>query len=292
MFDFFALGFLQIRLPDILDIVLVAILIYQLYLLIRGTGAMNIFLGILSIYVIWWLVRLFEMELLTAILGQFMSVGVLALIIVFQPEIRKFLLLLGKRSFFSKTSRTFFKGLWQPDTDQLNIPPIVNAVETFAEQRTGALIVITRENELELFVETGERMDALISEQLLGSIFYLNSPLHDGAVIITNNRIKAARCVLPVSEVRKLPASMGLRHRAAVGITEQSDAIALVVSEQIGKISWCKGGEIIRHVKPLQLKELLAKEFLSIDHTGDNTREKSSFFSSIFKQKSKNDTTG
>ncbi len=292
MLDFFTLGFLQIRLPDILDIVLVAILIYQLYLLIRGTGAMNIFLGILSVYVIWWLVRTFEMELLTAILGQFMSVGVLALIIVFQPEIRKFLLLLGKRSIFNKTSRTFLKGLWQADVDQLNILPIVNAVETFAEQKTGALIVITKENELELFVETGERMDAIISEQLLGSVFYLNSPLHDGAVIITNNRIKAARCVLPVSGVRKLPASMGLRHRAAVGITEQSDAIALVVSEQVGKISWCKGGQIVRNIKPLQLKELLAKEFLSSDDTGEDSKERRSFFSTIFKQNTKYDSTG
>lgn len=285
MYDFFTFGFIQIRLLDIVDIVLVAILIYQVYLLIRGTGAMNIFLGILSIYVIWWLVRSFEMELLTAILGQFMSVGVLALIIVFQPEIRRFLLLLGKRSIFNRTSRTFLKGLWQTDSEQLNIPPIVNAVETFAEQRTGALIVITNENELELFVETGERMDAMISEQLLGSVFYLNSPLHDGAVIITNNRIKAARCVLPVSGVRKLPASMGLRHRAAVGITEQSDAIALVVSEQTGKISWCKGGKIVRNVKPLQLKELLAREFLAKDHNREDPKDKFTFFSNLFKNK-------
>ncbi len=264
MFTLSVLGFLQIRFLDILDILLVAILLYQLYILIRGTGTINIFLGILSIYLLWWLVRIFEMELLTAILGQFISVGVLALIIVFQPEIRKLLVVIGKKSIPHRASRDFFKGLWQMEKEgDLNIPAIVNALESLAEQKTGALVVITNTNELESFIETGQRVNAEISEQLLGSIFYKNSPLHDGAVIISDNRVRAARCVLPVSEIRKIPGSPGLRHRAAIGITEQSDAIALVVSEQTGKISWCKGGEIKRSIKPLQLKELLAKEFLS-----------------------------
>lgn len=138
MMAFFIPGFLQIRLLDILDIVLVAILIYQLYSLIRGTGAMNIFLGILSIYLIWWLVRIFEMELLTAILGEFISVGVLALIIVFQPEIRKFLLVIGKRSIIQRGSRSFFKGFWQMEEErELNIPAIVNAFESLSEQKQG-----------------------------------------------------------------------------------------------------------------------------------------------------------
>ncbi|TVR43216.1 MAG: TIGR00159 family protein [Bacteroidia bacterium] len=268
MHNLFITGFIQIRLLDILDIVLVAILLYQLYILIRGTGAINIFLGILSIYIIWWLVRIFEMEMLTAILGQFISVGVLALIIVFQPEIRKFLLIIGKKSFLHRQSRSkWFKGIWQIEKDkELNIPAIVNSLEALAEQKTGALIVITQKNELESFIETGQRIDAEITEQLLGSIFYKNSPLHDGAVIISDNRIRAARCVLPVSEIRRIPSSLGLRHRAAIGITEQSDAIALVVSEQTGKISWSKGGEIKRFIKPLQLKELLAKEYLAADN--------------------------
>ncbi len=262
--EIFLPAIIQIRLLDILDIVLVAMLLYQLYLLIKGTGTINIFLGILSVYLVWWLVRIFEMELLTAILGQFISVGVLALIIVFQPEIRKFLLIIGKRTFVSKGSRSIFKGVWQIETQkELNIPAIVNALESLSEQKTGALIVITHQSELESFAETGQRIDAVISEQLIGSIFYKNSPLHDGAVIITNNRIKAARCVLPISELRKVPATFGLRHRAALGITEQSDAVALVVSEQTGKISWSKAGEIKRNIKPLQLKELLAKEFLA-----------------------------
>ncbi|MFO7873566.1 MAG: diadenylate cyclase CdaA [Bacteroidales bacterium] len=282
----FITGFIQIRLLDIVDILLVAVLLYQLYILIRGTGAINIILGILAIYLLWWLVRLFEMELLTAILGQFVSVGVLALIIVFQPEIRKFLLFLGKKSLINKGSRSFFRDLFQMDNDRdLNIPPIVNACEAFSEQKTGALIVITRKNELEPFIETGQRMDAQISEQLLGSIFYKNSPLHDGAVVISDNRIVAARCVLPVSAIRRLPASLGLRHRAAIGITEQSDAVALVVSEQNGKISFCQGGDIKRNIKPLQLKELLAKEFLSEKKETQESRDKFLFLKSFLKTK-------
>lgn len=286
MTGLFILGFLQIRLLDVLDVVLVAILIYQLYLLLRGTGAMNIFLGILSIYLIWWLVRIFEMELLTAILGQFISVGVLALIIVFQPEIRRFLLVLGKRSILHSGSRNFFKGFWQMETEgELNIPAIVNTMESFSEQKTGALIVITQKNELESFIETGQRMDAQISEQLLGSIFFKNSPLHDGAVIISKSQILAARCVLPVSELRRIPSALGLRHRAAIGITEQTDAVALVVSEQNGKISWCKSGQIKRNIKPLQLKELLAKEFFPKPGDTRDAKDKFSFFTNLIRHK-------
>jgi diadenylate cyclase len=268
-------AFLQIRLLDIIDIILVAILLYQLYLLIRGTGSLNIFLGILSIYLIWWLVRVFEMELLTAILGQFISVGVLALIIVFQPEIRKFLLLIGTRSFINKGSRNFFKRIWQFDeTIKLNISPIVNSCQRFSENRTGALIVITKENDLGFFVETGELIEARISEQLLENIFFKNSPLHDGAVIITSNRIKAARCVLPVSDNKNIPSILGLRHRAAAGITEQSDAITIVVSEQNGRISVAKEGEIKRNLKPVQLKEFLAREFGIQQATAEKETEK------------------
>lgn len=279
MLSLFLNTFIQIRLLDVIDVLLVALLFYQLYILIRGTGAINIFLGILSIYLLWWLVRIFEMELLTAILGQFIAVGVLALIIVFQPEIRKFLLVIGKRSFIKPGSRELFKGLWSIDNyTDLNIPPIVNALESFSESRTGALIVITNESELESFLETGQKLDAIISEQILGSIFYKNSPLHDGAVIISNNRIRAARCVLPVSEAKRFPVSLGLRHRAALGVSEQSDAVALVVSEQSGKISWCKNGEIKRNIKPLQLKELLAKEYLSEKTGKDDKKRKKPFF--------------
>ncbi len=256
-------AFINIRFLDIVDILLVAFLLYRLYYLIRGTGALYIFLGILTIYLLWWTVRLFEMELLSEILGQFMSVGVLALIIVFQPEIRKFLLMIGTRSIINKGSKSFFRKFWQfDDRFSLNIVPIVNACETFSKNKTGALIVITKENNLEYYLETGEIIDAKVSENLLENIFFRNSPLHDGAVIITNNKIVAARCVLPVSEKPRFPFHLGMRHRAALGITEHSDAIAIVVSEQTGRISWFKDGAMKKNIKPVQLKEYLAKEFM------------------------------
>lgn len=255
-------AFIKIRFLDIIDIFLVAILLYYLYKILRGTGAMNIFLGLIAIYVFWWLVRAFEMELLTEILGQFMSVGVLALIIVFQPEIRKFLLIVGSRSFLRNREGGLFSRFWQVGKEEsLNINEIVYACEHFSETKTGSLIVITRQNNLEFFVETGQIIDAVVSRQLLENIFYKNSPLHDGAVIITHNRIKAARCVLPVSDSRVFPAYLGLRHRAAMGIAEQSDAISIVVSEQTGRISMVKNGELKRNIKPVELKELIAREF-------------------------------
>lgn len=258
------IAFIQIRLLDVIDILLVAFLLYQLYALIRGTGAIHIFLGILSLYLLWWLVRIFEMELLTAILGQFISVGVLALIIVFQPEIRRFLLVLGTRGILNKSTRSVFRKFWHFDErEKLDISAIVNAFERLSESRTGALVVITRMNELEPFSETGEVLDARISAAALESVFYKNNPLHDGAVIITANRIRAARCVLPVTQNPSFPQTLGLRHRAAAGITEQSDAIALVVSEQTGRISWCREGQLTRNLKPVQLKEMLAKEYIS-----------------------------
>jgi diadenylate cyclase len=259
---FFIPAFIQMRLLDVIDIVLVAVLLYYLYKLVSGSGAINIFLGIASIYILWWMVRIFEMELLTEILGQFISVGVLALIIVFQPEIRKFLLIIGTRSFLNKRSRMFFGRLWQLEQSiSLSVSEIVSACEELSETRTGALIVLTRENNLETYLETGETIDAKVSRQLLENIFYKNSPLHDGAVIITNNRIIAARCVLPVSESTYFPAYLGLRHRAAVGVSEMSDAVAIVVSEQTGRISWVVNGKMKRNIKPVELKEIMIKEF-------------------------------
>jgi len=254
--------FIQIRLLDVVDIFLVAMIMFQLYRLIRGTGTLSIFIGIVSIYLVWWLVRILEMELLTAILGQFVSVGVLSLIIVFQPEIRKFLLILGNQNLLKKSSSRFFRFFSQFDPHTpLNIAALVNACQHFSENRTGALIVLTKGNDLSFYLETGEMLDALVSDQLLENIFFKNSPMHDGAVIITHNRIKAARCVLPVSESASIPANLGLRHRAAAGISEVSDALAIVVSEQTGKISVAVNGNIRRNLKPVQLKEFLVREF-------------------------------
>ena len=255
-------GFIHIRFLDVIDILLVALLLYELYNLIKGTAAINIFIGIVSIFLLWRLVRMLEMELLSEILGAFISVGFIALLIVFQPEIRKFLLLVGTPSFIRKRRRRFF--FWKLNFDngaQLDIDPLVKACHKMASTRTGALIVIAHTNELEEYIESGQSIDAVISEQLIESVFFPNSPLHDGALIILQNRIKAARCILPVSKKTELPAFIGLRHRAAVGLTERSDAIAIVVSEQSGKISYSKSGSLKLDLSAAELKTILEEEF-------------------------------
>ncbi len=262
MIELFILNLPKLRLLDIIDIVLVAYLFYELYKLIRGTAAINIFIGIISIYLVWKLVKVLEMELLTEILGQFISVGVIALIVVFQPEIRRFLLLLGTPGFISKTPKRFL--FWKIDMGNeslLNIDPIIQSCQKMSHSHTGALIVIAKKNELHTFINTGEHIDSNITVHLMENIFYKNSPLHDGAIIILNNRIKAARCILPVSGNRNISHDLGLRHRSALGITEQSDAVAIVVSEQSGEISYCKKGELTRAIQPTQLKDFLEEEF-------------------------------
>lgn len=254
--------FINIRILDIIDILLVAFLLYELYQFLKGTAAIKIFFGIIAIYLMWKVVKALQMELLSEILGAFISVGFIALIIVFQPEIRNFLLMLGTHSFFNKKNKKIL--FWRIKTHNgftLNTDPIIQACQKMAETKTGALIVLAQKNILEQFVDTGEIINAEISEPLLENIFYKNSPLHDGAVIIINNKIKAARCILPVSSNPAIPPRFGLRHRAATGVTEQSDAIAVIVSEQTGKISYCKYGKITSNVKIGALKNYLEKEF-------------------------------
>jgi len=258
----FITGFIIIRWLDVIDVLFVAILLYQLYRIIKGTGTINIFIGIIAIYLIWVLVKAFEMELLSEILGQFISVGMIALIIVFQQEIRQFLLLLGSPNFLKKGSKSFINIKWQLNQlEGLDIEPVVNACESMVASHTGALIVIAKKNELKPYVETGELLNASISKQLLENIFFKNSPLHDGAVIISGNRIRAARCVLHVSEKNDFPSYIGLRHRAAAGIAEESDAIAIVVSEQRGEISVAQNGVLTINIKAQKLREILIKEF-------------------------------
>jgi len=201
------------------------------------------------------------MELLSEILGQFIGVGVIALIVVFQPEIRKFLLLLGTSTFARRKRYRFL--FWKADdTNSFSkyVDQIVKACQKMSSTKTGALIVVGRVNELKQTIETGELLDAKISEHLLETIFFKNSPLHDGALIIMDDRARAARCILPVSKNTKLPPDLGLRHRAAVGITEQSDAIAIIVSEQTGDISFSVKGELRTGLMPAKLKELIEKE--------------------------------
>jgi len=195
-------------------------------------------------------------------LGGFISVGFIALIIVFQPEIRRFLLLLGTANIISQLRlKIIFWNRGKDSSPRLSIDPIVEACEEMSKTKTGALIILTKKNELRQCINTGEKIEALISSPLLENIFYKNSPLHDGAVIIDKNKIQAARCVLPITKNKNFPQDYGLRHRAAVGVSEQTDAISLIVSEQTGKISYAKGGSLHIHLTTAQLKSFLLDEF-------------------------------
>lgn len=243
----FPLLFLSIRWLDVVDIFLVAVLLYQLYKLVKGTVAIRIFLGILAIYLLWKLVSALSMELLSEILGQFIGVGVLALIIVFQQEIRRFLLMVGSQSPFAGAG-IINKIINWSKTDREEQENDNNAISracfNLSRNQMGALIVIATDTELKYHASTGDQIDAKLSAPLLESIFFKNSPLHDGGVIIYKNRIKAARCILPVSDNPDIPSSYGLRHRAALGLTESSPALAIVVSEENGKISIAKDGKL------------------------------------------------
>lgn len=258
---------LTIRLLDIIDILLMAFLLYQIYHLIKGTVAIYIFFGIISIYVVWKIMSAYEMELMSGIIGQFISVGIIAIIIVFQPEIRQFLLFLGKNKVIQKGSEVVMSFSKNEEADLTpEIDKIIKACVNMSKTYTGALIVISGRNELRSFIETGEIINAQISSQLLENIFFKNSPLHDGAAIIIGKEIKAARCILPVTQNQNIPANLGLRHRAAIGLTEQSDAVAIIVSEQTGHISCCKNGKLFRNINPEELKTRLIAELSEI-HT-------------------------
>jgi len=264
MIQLFLSAFITVRWIDVLDIVLVAILIYQLYYLVKGTVAINIFVGILLIYLLWIVVRVANMQLFGSILSKFIDVGFIALLIVFQPELRRFLLFIGTSDIFTKgkIGKGLFDFKWNVSTAQLlDINSIVKACKNMSEQKTGAILILTKENDLKFYANTGDSIDAKVSVRMIESIFYKNSPLHDGAIIISNNIIVAARCVLPVTEHADFPAHLGMRHRAAVGITENTDAIAIVVSEQTGEISYSIAGELKHAVSHERLRELLEKEF-------------------------------
>ena len=235
--------FIQIRIVDVIDIVLVALLLYGLYRLLKGTAAISIFVGIVAVFLIWQLVNALQMELLSSILGAFVSVGFIALIIIFQPEIRRFLFTIG-----SQTKHGNFKAFRflhrKKKNIALDIETICKACRAMSNIKQGALIVITRQNTLTDIVLTGVTIDAQLSKPLIENIFFKNSPLHDGAMIITDNKITAARCILPVTNNSEIPGHYGLRHRAAVGVSENNDCIVLVVSEETGGISLVKAGAI------------------------------------------------
>ncbi len=254
------LAFIDFRILDIVDILLTGTLIFTVYKMLRGTTAINIFLGIVSLFLMWQLFSVLEMELLTEILGAFISVGLVALIIIFQPEIRQFLFELGTPTSIKKYGKKF--NILRPffiTKVSINIDAIIDAIRRMGKIRQGALIVITRKNELKELVATGEAMDAIVSTSLIESIFFKNSPLHDGAIVITNNRVVAAKCILPVSR-QTLADSAGLRHRAAVGITEKSDCVAITVSEETGMFSLTTHGKIKYRISLSELHEALIEE--------------------------------
>ncbi len=253
----FHIGFLEFRWIDLLDILLVGYLVYQIYKLIRGSVALKIFIGIISIYVIYQIVKSLGMEMLTGILGQFVGVGGLAALILFQQEIRKILLLIGKSSIISEEG--FFRNIFSAgaNRDQLQLLPIIEAAKAMSQSHSGALIVFARSTELKFYAETGDAIDATISKRLLQSIFVKTSPLHDGAVIIAKGRIKAARCILPVSENQDLPPNFGLRHRSALGLSEMTDAVILVVSEETGQMSIAHDGMLEHNLNINDLREKL-----------------------------------
>ncbi len=254
--------FLHIRILDVIDVFLVALLLFFLYQLLKGTAAVNIFLGILAVFVLWRLVKSLQMDLLSDLLGAFLSVGFIAFIVVFQPEIRKFLLAIGTPGFITISRFRALFSKYQPGNSHLaDIDPVVQACNRMSNSLTGALIVVGRDNDLTEFKETGLAVDAIISDQLIESIFYKNNPMHDGAVIISENKIKYARCILPVSAQIDLPTEFGLRHRAAIGITEKNDSIAIIVSEQTGRISYCRNGELSLDIKASGLKTMLTEDF-------------------------------
>ncbi|MDD3741817.1 MAG: diadenylate cyclase CdaA [Bacteroidales bacterium] len=239
-------AFINIRLLDVLDIILVAFLLYQLYILIKGTAALRIFIGIFLIYLTWLLVKAMKMELISTIMGQIMGVGVIALIVVFQQEIRQFLLLIGNKYIKRGKFNIIQNSRLQSGYSSANIERICQAAIEMASTKTGALIVISRDASLKTFAEQGEIINSDISVQLLKAIFYKDAPLHDGAVLIENNKIYAAKCVLPLSAAPELPKEFGLRHRSALGMTEITDTIVIIVSEQTGKISVAKMGKIYK----------------------------------------------
>jgi len=257
------LDILNLRILDIVDIVLVALLLFYLYKLIKGTVAVNIFIGIVIVLLFGMVTKLLQMELLSSVLGQFIGLGMFALIVVFQQEIRKFLLMIGSTNFTQRGK--FFKNLRFIKDDletTTNVEAIVSACESMGRTYTGALMVIQKSTNLDFVKNSGDDMYIELNQPIIESIFYKNSPLHDGAMIIEDNRITATRVILPVSNDRAIPLRFGLRHRAAVGITEKTDALALVVSEETGQISYIKDGEFVMFENTKELIEKI-KEDLS-----------------------------
>ena len=256
------LGFLPIRIWDILDILIVGYLIYQVYKLLRGSIAFNIFVGALMLFIVWWLVGALKMDLLSLLLNQFVSVGVIIILIVFQPEVRRFLLLLGKTTLRQRSKflrRILDRNLRQDSAKkEYYVTEILSALEKMGSHRWGALIVLAPNPDImEAINNTGVSLEANITQQLIESIFNKEGPLHDGAIIISGSKIQAASCILPLSDNPLIPQSAGLRHRAAVGITERMEVATFIVSEETGQLSYAYEGKLRQNLSVPDLKPLL-----------------------------------
>lgn len=256
----FEIGFLPISLWDFLDVTIVGYLIFRVYLLLRGSIAFNIFLGIVIIYLLWWLVGTLKMDMLSMILGQFVNVGFIIIIIIFQPEVRRFLLMLGNTTLGRRTDvmlRWLTRNIDKKPANEAANFEIKQALLRMSKEKIGALLVFSNSLEMESSVQAGVQLDANINQSLLVSIFQKESPLHDGAVLISKGKIVAASCILPISYSSKLPSHVGLRHRAALGLSERSGALALIVSEETGTISCAFGGKFEFAIPESRISELL-----------------------------------
>ena len=252
---------LEFGIKDIIDIVLVALMLYYIYRLMKESRSLNVFIGIMVFIVTWLFVsQILEMRLLGSILDKLVSVGVLALIVIFQNDIRKFLYDLGAHQRMRSFVRLFSSEKGKDKLDKESIMPIVMACMSMGKQRVGALIVMERSTSLSDIVDTGDVIDANVNQRLIENIFFKNSPLHDGAMIISNKRIRAAGCILPVSHSVDIPKELGLRHRAAMGISQESDAVAIIVSEETGRISVAIKGEYKLRLSAEQLESILTNE--------------------------------
>lgn len=258
------LGFLNMTMVDFLDITIVAAIIYAAIRWIKGSSAVNIFIAIIILLICRILSVSIGMKMLSSLLGTLLDVGAIALIVIFQPEIRRFLNRIGSSAGKTIGSRSFLHWLLPSRSlvsiDDSMVDEIARACMEMGEQKTGALIILRKRNTLEDIVNTGDRIDAKISSRLIENIFFKNSPLHDGAMIIADGRILAARCTLPISERPDLPASFGMRHKAAMGISEQTDADVIVVSEQTGRVSFVRDSRIMPITSINTLKLLIKGE--------------------------------
>lgn len=255
------LGFLHLSFIDVVDIILVALLIFVVFRWIKGSSAINIFIAIIILLVGRIVASALGMKMVSTILGTIIDVGAIALVVIFQPEIRRFLNNIGRSAGDTIEKKTFLSKLLPgrkfTAASSPSISEIAQACEEMSETKTGALIVLVRNNNLEDIISTGDTIDAKIGCRLIMNIFFKNSPLHDGAMVIGSDRIIAARCTLPITDRRNIPANYGMRHKAAIGLSEQCDADVIVVSEQTGKISFVRAGRVTQVDSINKLKLLI-----------------------------------